>query len=62
MVLIEDDGPGAGNSEKGTWLEEIYQGVLAQKTFQLDDPSAFEAHLVFYMYPKNKDPRSMPMT
>jgi len=55
MVLIEDDGPGAGFSEKGTWKEEIYQGILVKKTFTLDDPAAFDAHLVFYMYPKNKD-------
>jgi len=55
MTVIEDDGPGSGNSEKGTWQEEIYQGVLAKKTFDLDDPSAFEAHLVFYMNPKNSN-------
>ncbi|MBT4485805.1 MAG: transglutaminase domain-containing protein [Candidatus Latescibacteria bacterium] len=55
MVLIEDDGPGSGNSEKGTWKEELYQGLLVKKTFIIDDPSAFEAHLVFYMYPRNPD-------
>jgi len=53
MVLIEDDAPGSGYSEKGTWTEEIYQGILAKKTFLLDDPSAFEAHLVFYLISKN---------
>ena len=55
MALIEDDGPGSGVSEKGTYLEELYNGLLAQKTFQLDDPRAFEAHLVFFMQPKNPD-------
>lgn len=55
MVLIEDDGPGAGNSEKGTWQEELYQGLLVKKIFNLENPSAFEAFLVFYMNPKNKD-------
>lgn len=57
MVLIEDDGPGSGNSEKGTWMEELYAGILAKKTFTLDDTAAMDAHLVFYMVPKNPDPR-----
>jgi len=55
MVLIEDDGPGSGASEKGTYLEEIYSGVLAQKIFQLKDAKAFEAHVVLFMSPKNPD-------
>ncbi len=55
MMLIEDDGPGAGNSEKGTWIEELHQGVLVRKTLELDDPRAFEAHLVLYMTPKDPD-------
>lgn len=55
MVLIESDGPGAGESEKGTWTEEICEGVLARKTFRLEDPSAFEAHLVLYMTPMSED-------
>ena len=55
MVLIEDDGPGSGASEKGTYLEEIYRGILAQKTFNLPDVKAFEAHVVLFMLPKNPD-------
>jgi len=55
MLLIEDDGPGAGNSEKGTWKEELHQGILVRKTLQLDDARAFDAHLVLYMYPLDPD-------
>ncbi|MBN1293056.1 MAG: transglutaminase domain-containing protein [Candidatus Latescibacteria bacterium] len=55
MVLIEDDGPGSGVSEKGTYIEEIHQGILAKKTFDLEDPKAFEAHIILYMIPKNSD-------
>ena len=55
MALIEDDGPGAGASEKGTFIEEISKGVLARKSIILDDPSAEEAHAVLYMNFLNKD-------
>ena len=55
MVLIEDDGPGSGVSEKGTYLEELYSGVRARKTFELPDGDAIEAHLVLFMHPKNPD-------
>lgn len=55
MALIEDDGPGAGASEKGAYLEEIRKGVLARKTFTLDDPSALEAHIVLMLSPQNRD-------
>ncbi|MHB9027814.1 MAG: transglutaminase-like domain-containing protein [Candidatus Latescibacterota bacterium] len=53
MVLIEDDGPGSGVSEKGTYLEEISKGALARKIFQIDDPTALEAHIVLFMTPQN---------
>lgn len=53
--LIENDSPGAGTSEKGCWLEEIHRGVLARKILRLHDPSAFDAHLVLYLIPKNTD-------
>jgi hypothetical protein len=55
MVLIEDDGPGAGMSEKGTFLEDIHKGVLARKTFPLEDPTAVEAHIALMLLPLNKD-------
>ena len=55
MVLIEDDGPGSGNSEKGTFQEEICRDVMARKTFILNDARAEEAHIVLFMTPKNPD-------
>ncbi len=55
LELIEDDSPGAGSSEKGTFLEEIFRGIIARKTFNLPDPRAFDARVVLYMVPKNKD-------
>ena len=53
LVLLEDDGPGAGESEKGTFLENIHAGVQARKTIHLDDPTASAAHIVLYMVPQN---------
>lgn len=58
MVLFENDGPGAGTSEKGTSREELYGNVLIRKIIHLENPSAFEAHVILYMDPKNKDRKS----
>lgn len=55
LVLLEDDGPGSGHSEKGTFKESIHAGVLAKKTFKLEDPTAAEAHVVLYMEPATRD-------
>ncbi|GMV95360.1 MAG: hypothetical protein AMXMBFR82_51380 [Candidatus Hydrogenedentota bacterium] len=55
LVLLEDDGPGAGHSEKGTFKESIHAGVLAKKTFELDDPTAADAHVVLYMEPAGRE-------
>lgn len=49
MVLIENDGPGAGRSEKGVFTEPLHAGVRIKKTLRLDDPRADEAHVVLYM-------------
>lgn len=48
-VLFENDGSGAGMSEKGFYTEPIYAGVLVRKQFQLTDPLARRAHIVLYM-------------
>ncbi|MBL7735266.1 MAG: transglutaminase domain-containing protein [Chitinophagaceae bacterium] len=48
-TLLENDGAGAGASEKGAYLEFIDAGVLARKQFYLDDPRAQRAHVVLYM-------------
>ena len=53
LVLIENDGPGIGHSEKGAFTEEIHAGVLARKTLELDEAAAEEAHVILYMEPRN---------
>ncbi|MBI3118200.1 MAG: transglutaminase domain-containing protein [Candidatus Hydrogenedentes bacterium] len=55
-VVLENDAPGAGLSEKGPHVEPLHQGVLARKTFQLADVRAKEAHVVLYMKPR--DPKA----
>ena len=52
LVLIENDSPGAGYSEKGTWHEPIHRGVLARKTLTLQNASAKGAHVVVYLQPQ----------
>jgi hypothetical protein len=44
-TLLENDGPGSGRSEKGTHVEEIYQGLLIRKRFFLQDTHARSATL-----------------
>ncbi len=58
MELLENDGPGAGLSEKGPYMEPLQQGVLVKKVFQLKDSRAIEAHVVLYMAPQK--PKSSP--
>ncbi|MEH6682049.1 MAG: transglutaminase domain-containing protein [Sediminicola sp.] len=50
-VLLENDGPGAGVSEKGTYLEPLHKGVIVRKEFVLDNPASHRAHVVFFMTP-----------
>jgi hypothetical protein len=53
--VIENDGAGAGYSEKGTFYEEIYRGVRAKKVLRLEDPRAQAAHVVLYLEPLKPD-------
>lgn len=55
LEVIENDGAGAGNSEKGTFFEEIFRGARAKKVIYLDDPRASEAHVVIYLEPLAPD-------
>jgi hypothetical protein len=54
-VLFENDGPGAGASEKGPYTDAIYEGVLARKQFYLKDPRAKSAYIVLYLIAKNQE-------
>ncbi len=58
--LLENDGPGAGWSQKGTFLEPIHEGVLIRKQFVLDEvPVSSKTHVVFFMI-KSKDAEGDP--
>jgi len=55
LMLVENDGPGAGRSDKGVHQEALHRGVQVKKTLHLDDPRAREAHVVLYMESKTAD-------
>ena len=56
MDLIENDAPGAGSSEKGVSVDEIWGNYRARKVFYCDDPRAFKAWLVVYVASKGNYP------
>jgi hypothetical protein len=58
MVLIENDSPGAGNSEKGVWLDSVWGENRARKIFYLDDPRSHKAYLILYNRSQGKYPLS----
>ncbi len=47
-LLVEDDAPGAGTSNKGAFLEAVYGSKMIKKVLALDDPRCEEAVVVFY--------------
>ncbi len=53
MELIEDDSPGAGSSEKGTFLEEIFKGTVREKR-SIRRSARLRSGAVLYMIPKNR--------
>lgn len=55
LVLLENDAPGAGLSEKGAWEESIHNGVMAKKVIVVDDTRAHAAHACLYLTPQSKD-------
>ena len=61
LEVIENDGAGAGYSEKGTFYEEIYRGVRAKKMLRLDDPRAQAAHVVLYLEPLQPSLPNQPL-
>lgn len=52
-TLIENDGAGAGYSEKGVHTESLHRGVRAKKIIHLDDARARAAHLLLYLQPQD---------
>jgi hypothetical protein len=49
LVLVENDAPGAGRSEKGVYKEPLHAGVRVKKILRLEDARAQQAHVVLYM-------------
>jgi hypothetical protein len=58
-VLIEDDSPGAGTSNKGAFLEPVYSDRMIKKILSVDDPRCEEAYVVFYT--SNGSPKKPPV-
>ncbi len=49
-VLVEDDGPAAGTSNKGRFTEAVYGDRMIKKVLAVDDPRCMKAHVVFMTY------------
>jgi len=58
--LIENDGPGAGFSEKGTSFDAILGKIHARKILILDDPRAHGAWIV--AFPKRQGKSHLEFT
>ena len=56
MELLEDDSPGAGQSEKGSNLQPVYGRLVARKDLYLADIRTNGAFLVFYMLKAGSKP------
>jgi len=56
MDLLQNDAPGAGRSEKGVTSDVVWGGNRARKIIEIDDPRAFKAYLVFWVYRQGKFP------
>ena len=54
--LLENDGPGAGGSEKGVRSDIVWGSQRARKVFYLEDPRAHAAYLVAFFYRQGKYP------
>lgn len=50
MELVENDAPGSGRSELGTYSDTIWGRNRARKILSLDDPRADKAWLVIFVY------------
>src|SRR4030067_2541076 len=48
MILYEDDAPGVGKSEKGTYIDEVYGPNVIRKILKVRETDSLQAHLVFF--------------
>ncbi|MHB9029053.1 MAG: hypothetical protein ACYC9O_09805 [Candidatus Latescibacterota bacterium] len=49
MDLVQNDAPGAGDSEKGVFTDLVWGPNRARKILQCDDPRAKKAYLLIYV-------------
>ncbi|MFC1509018.1 hypothetical protein ACFL60_04930 [Candidatus Omnitrophota bacterium] len=56
MELLENDSPGAGNSEKGVWLDAVWGKNRARKIVTIDDPRTHKAYLIAFNRQQGKHP------
>ena len=47
MELIQDDAPGSGQSEKGSYIQSIHGALMARKDLFIEDPRTNSAYVVF---------------
>lgn len=59
MELLEDDSPGAGFSEKGSFLQPIYGRIMARKDIYISDIRTNGVFLVFYVMRAGSKPLSI---
>lgn len=52
-VLIENDAPGAGRSDKGVHTEPLHAGIRIRKALRLESAAARGAHVLVYMTPRD---------
>jgi len=55
-TLFEDDAPGSGTSNKGSFLEPVFGDRVIKKVLRVDEPRCMEAHVVFYTHSRGKPP------
>ncbi len=48
MDLVQNDAPGAGNSDNGPWSDTIWGENRGRKILNLDDPRAHKAYVIFW--------------
>jgi hypothetical protein len=56
MELLQNDAPGAGNSENGPWNDVIWGKNRGRKILNLDDPRAHKAYVPFFAARQGRPP------
>ncbi len=56
IFLLEDDSPGAGWSEKGSFIQPVYGNIVIRKDIYISDARMNSAHLVFNIHKVSTKP------